>query len=91
MTCKWLSSTSPGMRSETSRTGSLVDYRVSIERDVTTLLATVQLVMNDMQDFLQRSLEDTRAVGETKLQFKAMLDCFLAHSERVKRVVFTPV
>ena len=61
-----------------------------MERDVTTLLATVHLVLNDMGDFLQKCLQDAGAVGETKLLFKSMLDHFLTHSEWVKDVVFSP-
>ena len=66
------------------------DHRNAVERDTTSMLATVQLVLNDMEDFLQKCLQDTRAVGETKLLFKALLDQFLTHSERIKGVVFSP-
>ena len=57
------------------------NYRESVERDTTTLLATIHLVLNDMGDFLQKHLQDAGAVGETKLLFKSMLDRFLTHSE----------
>ena len=57
------------------------DYREAMEKDATTLLATIHLVLNDMGDFLQKCLKDAGAVGETKLLFKSMLDCFLTHSE----------
>ena len=66
------------------------DYRESVERDVTTLLATIHLVLHDMEDFLQKCLKDAGAVGETKILFQAMLDHFLTHSEQVKNVVFSP-
>ena len=66
------------------------DHRNAVERDMTSMLATVQLVLNDMEDFLQKRLQDARAVGETKLLFKALLDQFLTHSERIKEVVFSP-
>ena len=57
------------------------DYREAVERDMTTLLATIHLVLNDMGDFLQKCLQDAGAVGDTKLLFKSMLDRFLTHSE----------
>ena len=66
------------------------DHRNAVERDTTSRLAIVQLVLNDMEDFLQKCLLDARPMGETKLLFKSILDWFLTHSERIKGVVFSP-
>ena len=50
------------------------EHSCSLQRDTSSLLATVNLVLADMKDFLDKRLEDTGSVGETKLISKAFLD-----------------
>ena len=50
------------------------EYSCSLRRDTSSLLATINLVLADMKDFLDKRLEDAGSVGETKLISKAFLD-----------------
>ena len=43
------------------------EYSWATRRDTSSLLATVHLALADMKDFLDKCLEDTGLVGETKL------------------------
>ena len=49
------------------------EHNHSLRRDTSSLLATVNLVLADMKDFLDKRLEDAGSVGETKLISKALL------------------
>ena len=66
------------------------EHSCSLRRDTTSLLATVNLVLADMKDFLDKCLEDAGSVGETKLISKAFLDQFGNHFERIQKVVLHP-
>ena len=66
------------------------EHNCSLRRDTSSLLATVNLVLADMKDFLDKCLEDAGSVGETKLISKAFLDRFGNHFERVQKVVLHP-
>ena len=66
------------------------EHNCSLRRDTSSLLATINLVLADMKDFLDRRLEDTGSVGETKLISKALLDRFRNHFERIQKVVLHP-
>ena len=63
------------------------EHSWSLKRDTNSLLATVNMVLSDMKDFLDRCLEDAGSVGETKLISKALLDRFQNHFERIQKVV----
>ena len=63
------------------------EHSCSLQRDTSSLLATVNLVLADMKDFLDKCLEDTASVGETKLISKAFLDRFGNHFEQIQKVV----
>ena len=66
------------------------EHSCSLQRDTSSLLATVNLVLADMKDFLDKHLEDAGSVGETKLISKAFLDRFGNHFERIQKVVLHP-
>ena len=66
------------------------EHNHSLRRDTSSLLATVNLVLADMKDFLDKRLEDAGSVGETKLISKALLDWFRNHFERIQKVVLHP-
>ena len=66
------------------------EHSCSLRRDTSSLLATVNLVLADMKDFLDKCLEDTGSVGETKLISKAFLDQFGNHFERIQKMVLHP-
>ena len=66
------------------------EHSCSLRRDTSSLLATVNLVLADMKDFLDKCLEDTGSVGETKLIPKAFLDQFRNHFARIQKVVLHP-
>ena len=66
------------------------EHSCSLRRDTSSLLATVNLVLADMKDFLDKCLEDAGSVGETKLISKAFLDQFGNHFERIQKVVLHP-
>ena len=61
------------------------EHSCSLRRDTSSLLATVNLVLADMKDFLDKCLEDAGSVGETKLISKAFLDQFGTTLSRSKR------
>ena len=69
---------------------AICDYSESIERDTTSLLATVELVFQDMEDFLQRCLSDAGSVGESKILIQAFNERFISHTNQVQRIVFSP-
>ena len=50
------------------------EHSCSLQRDTSSLLANVNLVLADMKDFFNKCLEDAGSVGETKLISKAFLD-----------------
>ena len=66
------------------------EHSCSLRRDTSSLLATVNLVLADMKDFLDKHLEDAWSVGETKLISKAFLDQFGNHFEQIQKVVLHP-
>ena len=66
------------------------EHNCSLRRDTSSLLATVNLVLADMKDFLDKCLEDAGSVGETKLISKAFLDRFGNHFEWIQKVVLHP-
>ena len=66
------------------------EYRWAIRRDTSSLLATIHLALADMKDFLDKCLEDTGLVRETKLITKALLDRFNNHFERIQKVTLHP-
>ena len=66
------------------------EHNCSLRRDTSSLLATVNLVLADMKDFLDKRLEDAGSVGETKLISKALLDRFRNHFEQIQKVVLHP-
>ena len=66
------------------------EYSWAVRRDTSSLLATVHLALTDMKDFLDKCLEDTGSVGETKLITKALLDRFNNHFERIQKVTLHP-
>ena len=63
------------------------EHNHSLQRDTSSLLTTINLVLADMKDFLDKCLEDTGSVGETKLISKALLDWFRNHFEWIQKVV----
>ena len=65
-------------------------YSESIERDTTSLLATMELVFWDMENFLQRHLSDAGSVGESKILIWVFNERFISHSNHVQRIVFSP-
>ena len=77
-------------RWDRSRTGLINEHSWSLRRDTSSLLATVNMVLADMKDFLDKCLEDAGSVGETKLIFKVFMDQFGNHFERIQKVVFHP-
>ena len=66
------------------------EHSWSLRRDTNSLLATVNMVLADMKDFLDKCLEDAGSVGETKLIFKAFMEQFGNHFERIQKVVSHP-
>ena len=65
-------------------------YSWAVRRNTSSLLATVHLALTDMKDLLDKRLEDTGSVRETKLITKALLDRFNNHFERIQKVMLHP-
>ena len=66
------------------------EYSWVVRRDTGSLLATVHLALSDMRDFLDKCLEDTGSVGETKLITKSLLDRFNNHFECIQKITLHP-
>ena len=66
------------------------EHSCSLRRDTSSLLATINLVLADMKDFLDKCLEDAGSVGETKLISKTFLDQFRNHFEQIQKVMLHP-
>ena len=66
------------------------EYSWTVRRDTSSLLATIQMALSDMKDFLNKCLEDAGSVGETKLITKTLLDWFSNCFEWIQKVVLHP-
>ena len=69
---------------------AICDNSESIQKDTTSLLATIELVFQDMEDFLQRCLSDVGSVGESEILIRAFNERFISHTNNVQRIVFSP-